>query len=218
LIVGYGIPTFKTVAQDDSDEEDLFENLTIHSPQGKRARQQQRRKNARNLRNLLESDKIFDKAAALASKETVNDGESESEGVVKAENGRGSINNQQEQASRTSLKTARMMRGKVTKAQKRALAAAEAMEEVEKELVGKDDTELNNDAPPRATRKSGKKSLILRRGREDESEEEEEEGMYSDEFTTSAIQHTQDDDEWASDVDSAEYGLGDGYMDEVDVM
>lgn len=56
------------------------------------------------------------------------------------------------------------------------------MEEVEKELVGKDDIELNNDVFFCVMCKSGKKLLILWRGWEDESEEEEEEGMYSDEF------------------------------------
>lgn len=215
MLVGIGLPTFRTEqVRDESDEENLFENLSIHSPQGKKARQQQRRQNARNLRNLLEADKIFDKAAALASK-GADDDESEDEGDEKDENGTASkqAGGKNDKTSHIPLKTARMMRGKVTKAQKRALAAAEAMEEVEKELA------VNGDvAPSRAPRKTGKKSVILRRGREDESEEEDddEHNIDDDILTTSA--YAQEDDEWASDVDSAEYGLGDGYMDEMDVM
>lgn len=216
MLVGIGLPTFRNEkADDESEEENLFENLSIHSPQGKKARQQQRRQNARNLRNLLEADKIFDKAAALASN-GIND-ESEDEGEEKVENGIPAMRQQKggknDQPSRTSLKTARMMRGRVTKAQKRALAAAEAMEEVEKELTAKGDNEMNNSAS-RATRKSGKKSMILRRGREDESEEEEEDFALTDEHNIDDL----NDHEWASDVDSTEYGLGNGYMDEMDVM
>ncbi|PWN37708.1 uncharacterized protein FA14DRAFT_153067 [Meira miltonrushii] len=213
MLVGIGLPTLRTEqVRDESDEENLFENLSIHSPQGKKARQQQRRQNARDLRNLLQADKIFDKAAALASK-GAND-ESEDEGDEKAESGAASkqAGGKNDQKPLSSLKTARMMRGKVTKAQRRALAAAEAMEEVEKELA------VKGDAAPRAPRKKGKKSMILRRGRDDESEEDDdvEHNIDDDHLTASA--HAQEDDEWASDVDSAEYGLGDGYMDEMDVM
>lgn len=240
MLLSIGLPAtkrhFTPVKQsgNDSDEENLFENLSIHSPQGKRARQYQIRANAKRVRNLLQADQIFDKATSLATKEANEDSKDEKS----RENGE-KINasthlkskKEQSQIFSSKTKTARMMRGKVTKAQHRSLAAAEAMEEVDKELIGQKDSHARNLAPS-VSSKQGKKSVILRRGREDDSEDEGEEEAgedfasdngpgYEDDddrFISSATRRAHEDEEWASDVDSAEYGLGDGYMDEMDVI
>jgi hypothetical protein len=183
-----------------------IDRLTLRSPQCKRAQRQRRRMQAENVRKLLHFN-------------GVDLSESEDETV----DGLGPSTAQNHEAPQKSIahndaKTARMMHGTLTKTARKKLAMAEAAEEAQGiEKAGSVEVQRMRVKPQKK-----EEGLILRRGREDDNDEDAD---YLDECLEDELvegmgktYRGSDDEEWASDVDSAEYGLGDGYMDEVDVV
>lgn len=207
-----------------SDEEEnngsLLRTLSISSPQCKRARDQQRRTAAKNVRQLLQAD-----GALLEEEEDTQQQEQheQNQAAGQAANKEG-VQNKAKAIAHGNAKTARMMRGTLTKAGKRALAAAEAAEETA-EIA--DAAKKAGSLPSDGATKQSEKKLILRRGREDDWDEEDgfndiTGNMYGSDTDLTDDQRahapSREDDDWASDVDSVDYGLGDGYMDELDVI
>lgn len=150
----------------EEQQQTLFHNLSLESPQRKKVLRHQKRRQADDLRTLLEADFQYD-ASDLSDDKGARQG-------VSAKHGR---NAQQ---------TKNIVKGK----------------------QGSTDMQVDQHT-----------SLFLKRGRDevDELDQEEPSIGEGDDIDTRSILDESADEDWASDVGSEDYGVGDGMMDDYDV-
>lgn len=216
-------------SDDDSEDSDavsqsvLLRKLSLSSPQCKRARRAERQRAAQRVRALL----VLDEGAIAAQ-----DVEAQRGGAHRADDeDSAALKGSAGDAARKTAKMLSAPRKRGVHAGRAKAAATLEQAHEQQQRTGPVPASQGNSAGTAA-----RPALILRRGREEDADDSSADGDGNgDEHDAEAgsrigpldglgssdaeaAAYVRSDDDWASDVGSDEYGLGDGVMDDYDVV